>query len=202
MSIATYADLKASVANYLNRSDLTSIIPDLITLAEARLNADLRARDMEARTSLSATAGNAYVTLPTDMLEMQRLAISSIDPMRVLKYLSADELATDYPSSSGGMPAVFAIIGAQIQLAPIPDSDYTLELSYQQRVPALSDTNSSNWLLSAWPNAYLYATLCEAQPFLMNDARLQVFQALYQQAVDGINQVNWYSGSTMRVKTR
>ena len=73
MSITNYSELQTSVANYLNRSDLSSIIPDLITLAEAQLSADVVARDMETRTTLTTTASNAYVTLPTDMLEMMRL---------------------------------------------------------------------------------------------------------------------------------
>lgn len=202
MTIASYSDLQTSVANYLNRSDLTSIIPDLITLAEAQLNADLVARDMETRTNLSTVAGNAYVTLPTDMLEMNRLLVTSTDPNRVLGYRSADELSTEYPTGYVGIPAVFTIIGSQIQLAPIPDGVYTLEITYQQKLPALSVSNTTNWLLTQWPNAYLYGALCAAQPFLMNDERLPVFQALYKQAVDGINGINWYSGSTMRVKAK
>ena len=202
MSITNYSELQTSVANYLNRSDLSSIIPDLITLAEAQLSADVVARDMETRTTLTTTASNAYVTLPTDMLEMMRLAITSSDPQQVLRYVSADELLADYPTGTVGKPAVFTVIGSQIQLAPIPDSAYTLELTYQQRIPALSNTNTTNWLLTQWPNAYLYGSLCAAQPFLMNDERLPVFQTLYKQAVDGINGINWYSGSTMRVKAK
>lgn len=202
MSIATYADLKTSVANYLNRSDLAAIIPDLITLAENQLNADLKARDMEAQANLTTTSGNAYVTLPNDLLEMHRLQVTSTNPMVVMRYASADELATEYPTTTVGIPAVFAVIGQQIQVAPIPDGAYTLQVTYQQKIPSLSDSNTSNWLLSQWPNAYLYGALCAAQPYLMNDERLPVFQALYKQAVDGINNINWYSGSTLRVKAK
>lgn len=201
MTIATYSDLKTSVANWLHRTDLTALIPDLITLAESRLSADLDARPMEFRTSLTATAGNAWVTLPSDMLEMRRFSVQT-DPVRVLAYSTPDQIAADFPVALAGVPAVFAVIGSQVQLAPVPDSNYTLELTYQQRIPALSDSNTANWLLTGFPNAYLYATLCEAAPWLQDDDRIKVWEAKYAQAVRGINNIDWYSGSTMRVRAR
>lgn len=201
MSISTYSDLQTSLANWLHRSDLTALIPDFIALAEAKLSGDLQARSMEVRTTLTTTAGNAYVTLPTDMLEMHRLTVKS-DPVYVLSYRSPDELQQDYPYSTTGKPAVFAILGGEMQLAPIPDSAYTLELVYKQKIPALSNSNTSNWLLAQWPNAYLYGALCAAQPYIANDQRLPTFQALYQEAVDGINGIDWYSGTTMKVRTK
>lgn len=201
MSISTYTDLQTSVANWLHRSDLNALIPDFIALAEAKLSGDLQARSMEVRTTLTTTAGNAYVTLPTDMLEMHRLTVKS-DPVYVLSYRSPDELQQDYPYSTTGKPAVFAILGGEMQLAPIPDSAYTLELVYKQKIPALSNSNTSNWLLAQWPNAYLYGALCAAQPYIANDQRLPTFQALYQEAVDGINGIDWYSGTTMKVRTK
>ena len=201
MALATYTDLKASVASWLHRADLTTLIPDLIALAESRLSADLDARPMESRTSLTATAGSAWVTLPADMLEMRRFTVQT-DPVRVLNYSTPDQIAADFPVALAGVPAVFAVIGSQAQLAPVPDSDYTLELTYQQRIPALSDSNTTNWLLTGFPNAYLYASLCEAAPWLQDDARIPVLEAKYAQAVQGINSIDWYSGSTMRVRAR
>ena len=201
MSISTYSDLQTSVANGLHRSDLNALIPDFIALAESKLSGDLQARSMEVRTTLTTTAGNAYVTLPTDMLEMHRLTVKS-DPVYVLSYRSPDELQQDYPYTTTGKPAVFAILGSEMQLAPIPDSAYTLELVYKQKIPALSNSNTSNWLLAQWPNAYLYGALCAAQPYIANDQRLPTFQALYQEAVDGINGIDWYSGTTMKVRTK
>lgn len=201
MAITDYASLKTSLANWLHRSDLTAMIPDFIALAEAKLSADLDARSMESRTTLVTVAGNAYLTLPNDMLEMRRLVLQT-DPAIVLKYATPDQIAADYPMSLTGRPSVFAVIGGQAQLAPTPDSAYTLELTYQQRIPALSESNTTNWLITSFPNAYLYASLCAAQPFIVNDARLPMFQVLYKEAVDGINGIDWYSGSTMRVRAR
>lgn len=201
MSITTYAELQASVASWLNRGDLTANIPDFITLAEAQMSTDLKTRSMEAKVTLSTVAGTKTVALPTDMLEMRRLQVVGTYS-QPLSYRSPDELSIDYASNMSAQPIVFTVVGGNIELAPIPDAVYSLELTYQQRIPALSVSNTTNWLLTNWPNAYLYASLIAATPFIMNDARLSIWAQLYSQAVEGINGVDWYSGSTMKVRSR
>lgn len=201
MSITNYSELQASVASWLNRGDLTANITDFITLAEAQLSTDLKTRSMEAKVTLATVAGVNTVALPTDMLEMRRVQVVGTYN-QPLSYRSPDELSIDYASNMSAQPIVFTVVGGNLELAPIPDGVYSLELTYQQRIPALSTTNTTNWLLTNWPNAYLYASLLAAMPFIMNDARLAVWSQLYQQAVDGINSVDWYSGSTMKVRSR
>ena len=201
MAITDYATLQAAVANWLHRSDLSAQVPDFIALAEAKLSSDLDARPMESQVALTTSAGSGSVALPSDMLEMRRLMLQA-DVNRPLTYVTPDQLAADYPTGLTGRPAVFAVIGTNLSLAPVPDAEYTLELTYRQRIPALSASNATNWLLAAFPNAYLYGALCAAQPYLMNDARLATFQTLYKEAVNGINGIDWYSGSTMRVRAR
>jgi len=200
MAITNYTTLQTAIGDWLHRSDLTSYIPDFISIAEANLSADLHVRSMESRTTLTCTASNAYVSLPTDMMGMRRLVVTTSSPYQVLKYISPDELYADYSTTRTGTPVVFTVIGSQIQLAPIPDAAHTLELTYQQKIPALSVGSPTNWLITAWPNAYLFASLCAAQPFIANDPRLPVFQQQYQEAVQNINSIDWYSGSTMIVR--
>jgi hypothetical protein len=201
MSITTYAELQASVASWLNRGDLTASIPDFITLAESQLSRDLKARQMEAKTTISTVIGTNTVALPTDMLEMRRFLVAG-SYNQPLSYRSPDEQSIDFSANSSGQPIVFTVIGANAELAPIPDAVYSLELTYRQRIPALSITNTTNWLLTNWPDAYLWASLLAATPFIMNDVRLPVWTQLYAQAVTGINDVDWYSGSTMKVRAR
>lgn len=201
-SISSYSALKTAVAAWLNRTDLTDRIPDFISLGEAKLNSDLdNIRSMEAKNTLYTTAGVSYVGLPVDLLEIKRVQV--LDSFnQVLEYRSPDELSADYESNQTGRPAVFTVVGGNMELAPIPDAVYAVELTYFQRLAALSDTNTTNWLLTSWPNAYLYAALVAAQPFIMADPRLATFEALYKQAVQGINNIDWFSGSTMRVRAR
>jgi hypothetical protein len=198
MAIVDYQSLQASVANWLHRTDLAAMVPDFISMAEARLSADLNARPMDTASTLTLTAGSSYVLLPPDMLEMRRFVLQT-SPLQAMKYITPDQMAVQYPSGTTGRPYAFTVIGANAQFGPTPDQNYTAELVYRQRIPALSSTNTSNWLLQNFPNAYLFAALLEAQPFIQNDERIPVFQQKYQEAIDGINSIDWYSGSTMVV---
>lgn len=201
MSITNYSELQASIASWLNRGDLTANIADFITLAEAQLNTAIKANSMDTKTTLPTVAGVNTVALPSDMLGMRRLQVVGTYN-QPLSYRTPDEISIDYAANGSGQPVVFTVVGGNIELAPIPDGVYSLELTYTQRIPALTDSNTTNWLLASWPNAYLYASLVAATPFIMNDARLPVWQQLYAQAVEGINNVDWYDGSTMKVRAR
>ena len=89
MALATYTDLLASVAAWLNRSDLTAVIPDFVSLAEGRIARDLRLRKQVINTTLSTVAGTQSVTLPSDFLEAENLAISNTSPAGALSVAGA-----------------------------------------------------------------------------------------------------------------
>ena len=94
----------------------------------------------------------------------------------------------------------YTILGLEMQVAPIPDTAYTLQMLYYSKPPLLSDSVASNVLLANYPDALLYASLGEAEPYLMNDARLQTWSALYDRAISAINtsdQSSEYSGQPM-----
>lgn len=201
MALSTYAELQTSVADWLHRSDLTAIIPDLITIAELRMNSDVTARDMETTATLTTVAGQRTLAMPTDVVETRRLIVSSTDPKRVLDYIAPEKLIVNYPYSTQSMPEVYAVLGSNFEFGPIPDAAYSLEYVYRQRIPALSASNTTNWLLTKWPHAYLYATLCASAPYLGQDQRVQVWEAEYQKAIADINAVDWYSGATMAVRS-
>lgn len=199
MAFTDYTSLKAAVASWLHRDDLTALIPDFIRLAETHLNADLEAREMETRLPIILTANNAFLALPSDLLEMRRLSLAT-SPVTVLKYATPDQIAKDFASGATYIPQVFTVIGESVQLAPIPDSAYTGELVYRQALPPLSDTNTTNWLLTKYPNAYLYGSMLAAQFYVEDENKLAMIQAAYGEAIDNINSVDWYSGSTMAVR--
>lgn len=202
MAISDYASLQTAVAGWLNRPDLTAQVPDFVTLAEARLNRELKnIRAMEVTTTLTTVTGTASLALPVDMLEMRRLRNTTLDGA-VLDFMPPDALAARYPTGVTAAPQAFTVVGGNLELAPAPDAAYALALTYFQKLPALSGDNPTNWLLAQWPDAYLWTSLAAAQLFIMNDARLGTFLTLSAQAIKGINEVDWFSGSTMRVRAR
>lgn len=172
--ISSYALLKASIANFLHRSDLTALIPEFIADGENRIYNDLRIRQME----VAYTGTTASTALPTGFLEWIFLIIDD-DHEQKLSRRDAEWIYTRYPSSSG-KPVYFAREGDALLFAPTPDATYTLSGRYYKKLDALSDSNTTNWLITDAPELLRFAALAEAAPYIMDDARVGLWEGKYQ----------------------
>ena len=202
MAIGTFAQLKTAAANWLDRSDLTDRIPEFIALAEARFNRILRTRDMETvSTAISTAAGTREYSLPTGFVQMKEFHLTT-DPLTPLAYITPEMMTRIWAGSGRGKPEVFTIIADNVRLGPNPDAVYTTSMLYYKTFTALSDSATTNDMLTNNPDVYLYGVLLEAEPFIMNDARVQIWATAFQQAIGDIqNQDNKdrHSGSQLRV---
>jgi len=199
MALTDYSSLKTSVASYLARSDLTDQIPDFIRLAEERLARDLRTRKMLVVARADTTASDSTVGLPTDFLEMRDMHLRTT-PVQSLTYRSPNAFFAGSRTTDSGKPIDYTILASEIQFAPVPDTTYSIQMLYYAKPQYLSDTNITNAFLANYPDALLYAALGEAEPYLMNDARLQTWAALYDRAITAINtsdQSSEYGGQPM-----
>jgi hypothetical protein len=199
MALSSYSELKSTVASYLARNDLTAVIPDFIRLAEERLRRDLRIRQMLVVATAQTTGGDSTVGLPTDFLEMRDIHVN-LNPVVQLSYKAPNAFYSSGKSTLSGKPTDYTVLAAEFQLAPIPDAAYTLQMLYYAKPALLSDSNASNVFLANCPDALLYAALGEAEPYLMNDARLQTWAALYDRSITAINtsdQSSEYGGQPM-----
>jgi len=205
MALDSYTNLQAAIAAWLDRTDLTGVIPDFITLFEVTANAELplRTRFNLATTTLSTSAGTATVNLPTNFLEAKSL-INQTTPVSVLTPYTATSLYTriGFPSQRG-KPAGFAYVGDALELAPVPDAVYSLKLYYYKKVSALSDASPSNWLLENFPNLYLFGSLVAAEAYLGADPRIQLWGNLYESLLAKLaasNERGQYGGAPLGVK--
>lgn len=198
MAITTYAELKSAVANWANRSDLTSEIPDFITLAEERINAKLRCREMVAR--ITSTAAE-YMGLPDNWIEAREVKLTTNRTI-VLDYYSPIAIDKQFPDSGAGQPSGFTIIGPQIRLMPPPSGTYTVEIVYYQRVAPLSDSNTTNTVLERFPRIYLFGAMVELNNFVMDQKSLQRFEVLFEEGLMSANTADeaaTHAGGTLRV---
>ena len=204
MAITTYAELQSTITDFLNRDDLAAVAPTFISMAEANLSRDIRHWRQEKRST--AEIDTQYSAIPADFLEAVRFYITSGDTRPLELISQAEMLDRKYNNlNTSGQPAYYAITAGEIEVYPVPDGTYTAELYYMANLPALSDSNTSNWLLQYYPDAYLYGSLIHSAPYLKDDARLQVWAALYQSAIDGINaesEKSKFGGSGRRMKIR
>jgi hypothetical protein len=196
MALTTYTELKASLADWLNRTDLTSAIADFISLAEAQMERQLRTRQMIVRANATFAAAAEYGTVPDDFLETKSIKLDT-NPVTSLSFQTIeamDQLSnTTYLSS--GKPLYFTVVGNQFRLLPIPDGAYTAELVYYAKLTKLSSTVATNFLLTQAPDVYLYGSLLQAAPYLQDDARISVWSSLYAAGLEQL-QVADDRGST------
>ena len=206
MALGTFTELKDAVADWLDRSDLTARIPDFIALAEARISRDLRIRPMEVRSIMYTTSGQKYFNLPGGYIQMRNIQLNT-NPTTPLEYITPEMLDRLYGSNSTGKPKAYTLIGDEIQLSPVPDSAYELEMAFYEKFTALGDgtsgTVTSNYLTKNAPDVLLYGALMEAEPFIKNDERVSVWLNGYSNAVDKLqkaDQRDRHSGSAMRIR--
>jgi hypothetical protein len=202
MSFATYSDLKTSIAGYLARSDLTNQIPDFITFAENRLRRELRVRQMLKSVTTATVSGDSTVEVPSDFLEIRDFVVLT-NPIQPLSYSSPSTLSNDPRASEVGVPKSYTILANEFLLSPSPDGVYTLRLLYYSAPPYMSSTNASNVFLNVAPDALLYAALLEAEPYLMNDGRVNTWGSMYDRAISSLTRSDentQYSGVPLAMK--
>lgn len=202
MAISNYTELQTAVANWLDRSDLSARIPEFIGLCEARFNRSLRIRAMETLdTSVSTVADTKTIALPTGYVQMRDIHITG-DPLVQLQYVTPEIMNRIHAGSVSGRPEVYTIIGENIVLGPTPDAVYSTSMLYYKTFDALSDSSPTNWVITNAPDVYLYGTLLEAEPFLMNDARVQLWATALTESINTLQEQDnkdRHSGSALRV---
>ena len=185
VKITTYDELLAAGSSWLNRGDLDDQMPAFVTLAEAQFNRELRLRDMMVRTD--CTSDQEMVELPDDFLEHYSLVVAPGPPPAPpgytptpLRYMSEKEsnAAKAAAYGQGGPPTGYTLIGNAFELVLAPAGDVNLKMVYYARIPDLSTSVQSNWLLAKSPDLYLYSTCMQAEPYLKNDDRLQTWAAI------------------------
>jgi len=197
MSITTFDGLKASIANWLNRNDLTAEILDFIELAENRMSHEVRLPTIERSAVVTVDTGGA-TSIPADFLEAKYAFFNGAPLERI-----STTMLYSQPAKSG-TPTAFARVGSKLQFYPTPTITATdvLTITYYYQVDALSDANSTNPLLSTAPELYLYAALVEAANFLNSDGQRweNGYQNAFSRAMSHARYAE-FSGATPLVST-
>ena len=183
--ISTYSELQTAVGNWSKRSDLDALIPDFIRLSELRVNRNLRIRKMEVRKKTDTVAGQSYYGLPDYYIQMRSFKLNT-SPLVDLEYLTPERMDTIWAGSQQGQPKAYTVVGDELRLAPTPDSVYTMEMLYWQKPVGLSDSNTTNFMLTANPDALLYGALIELCSYSENDKGVMKWTQLFNEAINAV----------------
>lgn len=183
-TLESYSDLKTVAAEWLNRRDLTNAVPLFITLAEAELRRRLRTKKFRQALTVDAEV----VTLPAECAELLSIYLrtSLVQRDKPLDIGTA-EMFAEARARSGGIaarPTFGTVIGQQLLVAPTPDQSYEAEIWFAAKIDSLSTSNITNWLLAEHPDIYLHATLLQAEPYLKNDERVEIWRTALDRGVE------------------
>ena len=205
MALTSYSELKSSVANWLNRSDLTTEIQDdFIKLTEADINSKLRIRSMIAQASITIDAETE--NLPAGFLQIRDFYILSGATKIPLRYVTPSQMDQLKGTSVTGCPSAYTILGDTLRFMPKPDASYSGILNYYKTFDALSDSNTSNFILSSHPAIYLYGSLFHASNFLggIDPKQVSVWQSMYGTALERLelnDREDQFSGSPLQIRS-
>jgi hypothetical protein len=205
MAITNYTNLQTEIANFLNRDDLTSVIPTFIQLAEAQISREVRHWRQQVRAT--TTLNQQFETLPTNFLEGINFYIDTTRGEKTLEYAPIAEISRRKLSSAGvaGEPIVYTINSGEMEFIPAPNGSYPLTMVYYAQIPNLSATTTTNWLLTYYPDVYLYGALLHSAPYLAEDARIAVWAQMYSAAVQNLNTESEsaiYSGTPLVMRNK
>lgn len=184
MTIATYAELKTAIAGWLKRDDLTAQIPDFIRLAESRINTLSMLRPQEVETSLTSVPSVDTVSLPSDYKSPLALWLVDINPRQRLDMV----LPTEQPyTTTPSRPLYWSIDGTNLRFQAPADGAYPLKFRYEQKF-ALSDSTATNYLLTNYPDVYLFGSLVEAFSYALDEQRSAVWDNRFNAAMTLCNE--------------
>lgn len=184
----TYTELKASIAEELNRTDLTSQIPGFIALLEAELDRHPAVQFEFSNVALTVQANPTV--LPDDCRELRSARYDDGVRFGPVDIVPPDRLPL-YRQQFGltGYPRALAVTGngLQVEVAPVPDQAYVIRIGYLTKLTKLSATEATNWLLDEHPDLYFYGALKHSAPFLKDDPRVATWESFYQVGLAQLN---------------
>lgn len=204
MAITNYGTLKTEIADFLDRSDLTAVVPTFITFAHDKLNRDLRTRQMVQRAT--ASVDSEYSALPANFLQIRDIRLNT-NPVTALESITSEQQNQERQrfGNTTRQPKYYTIVGETFQVFPTPDATYECELAYYEKIPVMAADGDTNWLLTKCPEVYLYGALVHSSPYLKDDERTVIWQTLYRSIFDSLEREDdksRFSGTTPRLRHR
>lgn len=192
MALDTYSNLKLEIAAWTARADLTGAsggIDTYIDMAESWFNRNLRVRQMVTMKCPLSVSTGGLVTHPGDWKAWKQLAILNT-PIQVLRSTSDGALLLADNTNAAGYPQKYVVRGTSSQVWPAPNGTYTYRGIYYAAVPALSASQTTNWLLTEYPEAYLFGALLFGYAYFQGDERIGLWKAAWEQVLAEITTNN------------
>lgn len=176
--MTTYAELKQAIQDYLENYETTFVnnLPLFIRLAEERILKNVQLNLFQKNQSGNMTAGNQYLTAPTDFLSPISLSIDVAGAKEFLQLKDLDFIQSYNPDPTvTGQPRYYGQFDVDnFIIAPTPDLSYAVDIHYMYRPASLTAgaEGGTTWLSENAEIALLYGSMVEAYTFMKGDPDL------------------------------
>lgn len=180
--MTTYTQLIADIQSYVDNDidELANNLPKVVARGHARIQRDLELAQWRARLETSLPYDQERVDRPSGALK-----IYSIFDEQSGRFV--ERRATDYVRAYGGRgrPRYFAEDDEDtLFLAPRPDGNRHVTITYLKRLDPPSVTTATTWISENLPEMLFYACLAGAEEFLIGQERKAEFEAEYARALN------------------
>ncbi len=155
--------------------------------ATERLNRDLNSQWMEETFEFTIVEPSEPIDLRSEIPDYNRMRLVTISGQKPLVAMALNEFKVEKITNTGTTPRVYCINKMQLLIWPLPAVDDVVEIDYYAKVPALADDRDDNVFSEYHPDAFIYAALLEATPYLHEDERLETWTTFYNNIRDAIN---------------
>ncbi len=193
MAISNYTELSTFIQGWAHRSDLDTVMPDLIKLAESYLNRIIRSRSQDVTEDLTASTTSRFLAYPSRMAELCDLALVYNGQQLRLQQVGKEQMYS-LVSESQGIPKAFCI-GDQIEFDCIPETPYVVKAHFYKTLDLQTDT--TNYILTTYPDVYLFACMAAVQLYTKADPT--TYLGMMEAAARAINSTEARNKSTTLV---
>ena len=192
----TLATLKTAVQDYLEVSEttFTSQLNNFIEEAEDRIFSMVQLPNQRKNVQGDLTSSNRFLATPTDFYAPMSLAVVSSGNYTYLDFKHPSFMREYSSTTATGQPKYYSLFDdTAFELAPVPDSNYTIELHYLHKPASLTSGSDSGttFLSTDYPDALLYGTLVEGAVFLKEPPDVVAqYEARFKEAISRMKNIS------------
>jgi len=156
---------------------------------------------MESKQTASTVSGQRNYNLPASYIQMRNFQVNT-SPLTTLSYVTPEIYDRLWGGSTSGTPKFYTILANEVSFGPIPATVMEVEMLFYKKFDNLSLTTTTNTLLTDSPDVYLYGSMMEAEPFIMNDERVALWATSLSKAISELQEQDnkdRHSGSALRI---
>lgn len=188
MALDTQENLIKTVINYSHRGDLGTKMNDFILLAETEMLSNpisqLELNTGEKISTAQTSTSDRFLALPEGFMSSRKFSITIDERVGQLTFRTPSQLNI---RQGTGIPCFYTIRGDEIEFDILPEKEYTVTLTYFYEFTPLSDDNQTNYVLTKYPNIYLFGCLSQVFTYTQDTEEEAKYKALFLSAIKSAN---------------